>query len=195
MDVSSEQSLAREKILETAERLFYQQGYHATGINQIIDEAGVAKATFYSHFPSKEELCIAYLERVRDNEAALVQATLEKKRSAMARYLAPIEVLEPWLIETKFRGCPFLNIASEIPDQASRIRAVGAKFYADHQQLIENAIAELRASDTARYGHLDPSSVAQRYMTIFVGAIGLCEIFHRIDPLKDALRMVKALVD
>jgi AcrR family transcriptional regulator len=56
------ESQPRDRIIDTALRLFYEQGYLATGINQIIAESQVAKATFYSHFPSKENLCIAYLQ-------------------------------------------------------------------------------------------------------------------------------------
>ena len=52
----------RERIIETALNLFYNQGYLATGINQIISESNIAKATFYAHFPSKEALCITYLQ-------------------------------------------------------------------------------------------------------------------------------------
>ena len=55
-------SKVKQRIIETASDLFYQQGYNLTGINEVIKEAGVAKATLYHHFASKEELCLAYLE-------------------------------------------------------------------------------------------------------------------------------------
>src|SRR5699024_11982996 len=58
----TKQSNPKQRLLETASELFYRQGYNNTGINQGIDEAGVAKASLYQHFGSKEELCIAYLE-------------------------------------------------------------------------------------------------------------------------------------
>ena len=99
----------RERILDKAEELFYQQGYQATGINQIIDESGVAKATFYSHFPSKDDLCVEYLERIAEKEVDLVQSTLKKRKTPLSRYMTVIEVLEPWLIDTDFRGCPFFK--------------------------------------------------------------------------------------
>ncbi|MGL4609586.1 MAG: TetR/AcrR family transcriptional regulator, partial [Trueperaceae bacterium] len=59
----SVKSTAREQILETATRLFYQQGFRAVGIDTIIAESGVAKMTLYKHFPSKDDLIVAYLER------------------------------------------------------------------------------------------------------------------------------------
>ena len=55
-------SQTREKIIQTASDLFYRKGYNLTGINEIIAEAGIAKATLYSHFASKEEVCVAYLQ-------------------------------------------------------------------------------------------------------------------------------------
>jgi len=61
-----------ERILDVASDLFYRQGYRATGINEVIKESGVAKATFYNHFPTKDDLCYAYLEGVRVREKAYV---------------------------------------------------------------------------------------------------------------------------
>ncbi|MGB5338112.1 MAG: TetR/AcrR family transcriptional regulator, partial [Gammaproteobacteria bacterium] len=59
---------ARARILETASDLFAAQGYRATGVNEVIEKSGVAKATFYNHFPSKDELCLAYLKTRNDFE-------------------------------------------------------------------------------------------------------------------------------
>ena len=62
MDTVIKQQTPKERILKTVDRLFYEQGYLATGINQIIAEAKVAKASFYQHFPSKEALVLEYIE-------------------------------------------------------------------------------------------------------------------------------------
>lgn len=185
----------RERILRTAEKLFYQQGYQATGINQIIDESGVAKATFYSHFPAKDDLCLAYLQGMRNQEEKLVRAEMSKRKTALARYMAPIEILEPWLKETHFRGCAFLNMASEIPQQNSPLRKVGADFYKEHSELVKEAVEDLKNAEPKKYGRLNPRTVAQQYMVIFVGVIGLCEVFQDLDPLKDGVRMVAKLLE
>ena len=57
------ESTVKDRILDTASRLFYDQGYHVTGINQIIEEAEIARASLYNHFPSKTDLLLAYLDR------------------------------------------------------------------------------------------------------------------------------------
>lgn len=195
MDRIGSTDAPRERILKTAEKLFYQQGYQATGVNQIIDESGVAKATFYSHFPSKDDLCMAYLENMRAQEEQLVRSEMQKRRTAIARYLAPIEILESWLEETEYRGCAFLNMASEVPQGKNPLRRVGVGFYKGHTALVEEAVRDLKKADPKKYGGLNPSAVAQQYMVIFLGAIGLCQIFQSLDPLKDGIRMVKGLIE
>lgn len=185
----------RERILKTAEKLFYQQGYQSTGINQIIDESGVAKATFYSHFPAKEDLCLAYLEGMRKQEEQLVRTEMAKRKTALARYMVPIEVLEDWLKTTKFRGCAFLNLASEVPQGNSPLRKVGVAFYKGHMELVQEAVQGLKAADPRKYAGLNPRGIAQQYMVIFLGAIGLCEIFQDLEPLKDGIQMVRGLIE
>ncbi len=102
------------RILETASRLFYEQGYNATGINQIIAEAEVAKASFYHHFHSKEELCVAYLRKRHQDWFSWLWREIEQHESAQERLLSLFTFLEQWLPNCNFRGCAFLNIASEV---------------------------------------------------------------------------------
>src|SRR6185437_5228472 len=73
------ESAVKDRILDTASRLFYDQGYHVTGINQIIEEAGIARASLYNHFPSKTDLLLAYLDR-----------THAEWFGELERYLAPV---------------------------------------------------------------------------------------------------------
>ena len=185
---------ARQRILDKAEELFYGQGYQATGINQIIQESGVAKATFYSQFRSKDELCLSYVDAVSRRELAGLEAEIQKRVSPMAKYMAAIEVLEPWLVSTDFRGCAFLNMVPEVADFGNPIRQVGAAFYARYRELIESAVKGLMASQPDKYSSLKPAEVAQDYLTIFAGSIALCEIFHSIEPLRHGVRMVRKLV-
>ena len=100
---------AAERILEVATDLFYKQGYRATGINEVIKKSGVAKATFYSHFPTKDDLCKVYLKGLRDRELEFIDSYIAAASDPESRFLAVIESLEPWLIDTEFRGCAFIN--------------------------------------------------------------------------------------
>ena len=113
-------SPARRRLLDTATRLFYAEGIHAVGIDRIIAEAGVAKATFYNHFPSKEDLVVAYIEEQdrlgRTAIAALPKQLPRKMIAAIMGRISEAVVAGGW------RGCPFLNAAAEYPDPASPVR-------------------------------------------------------------------------
>ena len=95
----------RERIMTVASELFYKQGYRATGINEVIEKSGVAKATFYNHFPSKDDLVHAYLVGVVDSELGSLDNELRKTRGPLNRFLLAINWLQPWLESTQFRGC------------------------------------------------------------------------------------------
>jgi AcrR family transcriptional regulator len=127
------------RILETASRLFYEQGYHATGVNQIIAEAGVAKASFYHHFHSKEELCIAYLHKRHLDWFSWLRREVERYDSAQERLLGLFAFLEEWLPNSNFRGCAFLNIASEFPSPGNEIRLL----VANHKDALWDYIKQL----------------------------------------------------
>jgi AcrR family transcriptional regulator len=117
---------ARRRLLDTATRLFYERGVHAVGIDRIIAEAGIAKATFYNHFPSKDDLVVAYLEEIdrlgRAAVAALPKQPPRKMISAIMGRISEAVTAGGW------RGCPFLNAAAEYPDPASPVRqAINAR--------------------------------------------------------------------
>ncbi|MCZ0976031.1 TetR/AcrR family transcriptional regulator [Streptomyces albulus] len=109
----------RERLLDTAGRLFYTQGIHAVGVEQLVTEAGVTRATFYRHFAGKEGLVVAYLEArgagVEDAVAAILAA--HRGRDAL---LAIMDMIGDNLCRPGFRGCGFLNAAAEYPDPAHR---------------------------------------------------------------------------
>ena len=105
-------------------RLFSSQGYNSTGINQIISEASVAKASFYQHFKSKEDLCVEVLN-VRHqywfNELENFTATQKNDKS---KIIASFDFLIYMNQKENFRGCSFLNILSEIPTDNIKILSV-----------------------------------------------------------------------
>src|SRR5215472_13761005 len=124
-------SEARQRILETADRLFYQEGVRAVGIDRIIAEAGVAMMTLYNHFPSKDDLIVAVLQH-------RVQGVLEFFRSAMERHgkktKSPLRAffaaLKDFFESPGFRGCAFQNAAVELADAAHP----GTEFVRGHKQ-------------------------------------------------------------
>jgi AcrR family transcriptional regulator len=102
---------ARERILHTAHDLFYRDGIRATGIDRVIAEAGVAKATFYHHFPSKNDLICEFLEYRH-------RRWMDWFADALARHGGTIEALGPtlaeWFESDTYRGCAFINAVGEL---------------------------------------------------------------------------------
>jgi len=93
---SRTESEARLRILDTARDLFYRNGYRATGINEIIQKSGVAKATFYAHFPSKESLAYAYVESMNREELRVLEESMEKFSGPYEKLIGLVEFLIPW---------------------------------------------------------------------------------------------------
>ncbi|MFE2932024.1 TetR/AcrR family transcriptional regulator [Streptomyces sp. NPDC059221] len=109
-------SEARSRLLNTAGRVFYAEGIHAVGVDRIIAEAQVTRATFYRHFPSKETLIVAYLNEadraIRDQVDTAVAAGLPAAETIrrVSTYIAQ------GIRSPGFRGCAFLNAVAEYPD-------------------------------------------------------------------------------
>jgi AcrR family transcriptional regulator len=155
-------SAARERLLETASRIFYAEGINTVGVNRIVEEADVTLATFYRHFPSKQHLVLAYLQRVHDDyvsRAAAAEEAAEDPGDALRSIGANITAQ---LLEPGFRGCPFINAASEFEDpEGPVLRAVLAHrawFYG----LVRDAFA--------RAGHAEPDVAARHYVMLRDGA-------------------------
>lgn len=100
---------ARERILETAGKLFHQRGYSEVGINEIISEADTAKASFYQHYSSKEALCEAWLESVHVKSDNHLKGIVDGEGKATEKLSGYFDDLRSYLIQSEFRGCPYSN--------------------------------------------------------------------------------------
>jgi AcrR family transcriptional regulator len=111
----------RERILTTARGLFYSRGINATGIDLIVEEADIAKASLYHHFGSKEQLVTAYLADLRIQfEVALDQAISHRGLDIAI----PFDFLEAALENGEFFGCPFTNALTEMPESKAVVEQV-----------------------------------------------------------------------
>ena len=111
---------AREKILRTAVILFNRNGVHTTGIDKIIAEAGVAKMTFYKHFPSKMLLIEAYLENQEEMcFTNMAHFTVERSADPKEQVLGVFDFLEQWFKDPDFTGCAFARGLSDFGDDKS----------------------------------------------------------------------------
>ena len=125
------QSEARQRLLETADRLFYSGGIRNVGIDTIIAEAGIAKMTLYTHFPSKDDLIVAVLQYREAQVLEFFRSSMERhgkrSRNKLQTFFA---ALREWFELPGFRGCAFQNAAVELADPAHP----GTQFVRDHKQ-------------------------------------------------------------
>ena len=141
---------ARQRILETADRLFYEEGVRAVGIDRIIAEANVAKMTLYTHFPSKDDLILAALRHREECASEFFRSAMErhgqKTKSPLRAFFA---ALKEWFESPGFRGCAFQNAAIELadPDHAGTefVRAYKRRFGEFLRGLIEESIGDRAA--------------------------------------------------
>jgi AcrR family transcriptional regulator len=111
----------KERILETADRLFYLQGIRAIGVDTIAAEIGISKRTLYNHFPSKDALIRAYLER------RFVQPRASDK-PPVEQILGTFDALERRFSASDFRGCPFVNAVAELGAEDQSVRQIAIAF-------------------------------------------------------------------
>lgn len=115
-------SEARQRLLETAARIFYRDGIHAVGVDRVIAEAGVTRATFYRHFPGKEDLVLAYLELEDSRLRGFFEQVASTGLSGRDLVAAIIDGIADDVSLNHTRGCPFINASAEYPDAASPVR-------------------------------------------------------------------------
>lgn len=180
----------REKIMSAAARLFYEQGYNSTGINQVLEEAGVAKASLYTHFGSKDELGLAYLKEASREWFAAISKTVEKAGTPGERLLAAFDFLEQHLPRQTFRGCKFMNMLAEVDASGRALQ----QQVLEHKQQVRQLIAKLVAAALPEQARKQASLLSDTCYLLFEGAIIESKIHRDIWPVKAARKAVETLL-
>lgn len=184
---------SRDRIIQKANDLFYRQGYHQTGINQIIEESKVAKATFYSNFKSKEELGVEYL-RERDRiDTDATKDMIKGIEDPHQRYMSIINGILNYMKETEFRGCAFGNMAVEIIDPNNPMRKE-IKLHDDRFRSILKDVIQDLINSSPKYKHLDVDETVDAYHLIAEGAIVASKNYHDTWPIERAAVLIENLV-
>ena len=183
------QSQRREHLIDTAMALFSAHGFHATGIDRILAEAGVSKKTLYRHFRSKEELILAALKKYDGLFRNGFMRQVEAKASAPRdRLLAVFDVAGDWFEASNFYGCAFINAIGEYADPETPIRQVCKDFKALMRRYLEDLAAELPAAD--------PAALADELALLFEGAIVTAQVSQkRRAAARTAKTAAAALID
>jgi AcrR family transcriptional regulator len=176
----------RDRLLAVADHLFYDEGIHTVGIDRIIEQAGVAKATLYSGFGSKEGLILAYLHgrlvrRQRRTERAL--AEVDEPRD---RILVVFDVLDRFFKEPGFRGCAFMNaVAESPPDGAVEAAADEARGWT--RSLVLGLVRDA--------GARDPERLTGQLLQLYDGAMVAARMDRDLDAALTAKETAAAIVD
>jgi AcrR family transcriptional regulator len=154
----------RDLIVDVALKLFYRQGFNATGVDRIISEAGVSKKTLYSHFRTKDELILATLrkrdELFRNN---MMRETERRASDPREKLFAVFDFLTDWFHEKEFSGCMFINAAAEFADHANPNHVVSA----EHKRLVADYLSQQAKEAGAR----DPAALSHELNLLMEGAI------------------------
>jgi AcrR family transcriptional regulator len=153
---------ARERLLAAANELFYEEGVHTVGIDRVIERAGVAKASLYSTFGSKEELVCAYLEGRAALRRERIGKRLARHEDPRARVLSIFDLLGELAAESTFRGCAFVNASAEGPRGETKV----TRACADSRGWLRNLFTEL-ARDL---GATDPEDLGRQLVLLYDGA-------------------------
>ncbi len=177
----------RDRLLDTALRLFNQRGYHATGIDLIIAEGGVAKTTLYRHFETKEDLILAALERRDEEDRAAMRAFVEQNASdPVERLLITFDYLETSFNDKQFRGCIFVSAAGEHKDPTNPVFRAAEM----HKRLVLAYFEEL--AHAARFA--EPKRIAAEINLLHEGAFAVAQITRIAEPARQAKRMASQLL-
>ena len=160
---------ARERLLDTADRLFYEEGVHAVGIDRVLEQSGVAKGSLYYNFGGKDDLVRTYLQNRHAHWAARIDAQLAAAGPPTDKILAVFDALAGLFAQPGFRGCAFINAAAEAPDGS--VEALAAK---DFRSWLHGLFAAL----VAEAGYRDTDKLTAQLVVLYDGANISAQLDH-----------------
>jgi AcrR family transcriptional regulator len=176
---------ARERLLAAANELFYEEGIHTVGIDRVIERAGVAKASLYSTFGSKDELVQAYLAERAEIRRERIAARVEKETEPRAKLLAIFDELCALVERPNFRGCAFINASAEGPRESSvtRVCTFHRKWLRDLMMMLAREM-----------GAEDPTFLASQLHLVYDGALVAASMDHDLGAAARARETAEILI-
>jgi AcrR family transcriptional regulator len=180
------ESPARKRILDTAARLFYRDGYRAVGVDTIIAESGVAKMTLYRHFSSKDDLIAAYLGLVNDQLLAWMEGLAAPHRDPRAALEAIFVGVAELASSPECLGCAFVGAAAEFPG----LEHPGHRAALAHKQQVVDRFHELAEGA----GAPDPQGLAEQLLLVMDGAWSASRVFGPGNHGRRAAEAARSLI-
>jgi len=180
----------RDRLLQTAAELFYRHGIHSVGIDRIIEESGVAKMTFYRHFPSKARLIAEYLAQKEQNWQRLIgQFTGDGAKTPVAKLLAIFDALELAIKNPGFCGCPFIKALAEFGPERNEpeVRARIAAHFTEMEKVVRPLLKQARPKDRKK--------LLQPLMSLITGTIVVAQATGHSDVASRNKAVARSLLE
>lgn len=177
---------ARDRLLASADELFYEEGVQAVGIDRIIEHAGVAKASLYKSFGSKDELIRAYLEGRHERRRETILRQLATVESPREKLLAIFDHLAVTFQEPGFRGCAFANASAEARPGSAAEQTAG-----NYRVWVRSVFVDL----ATQAGAPEPAKLARQLHLLYGGASLSARMDHDLSAAAAAREVAEVLVD
>jgi AcrR family transcriptional regulator len=177
---------ARDRLLAAADHLFYEEGVQTVGIDRIIEQAGVAKASLYKAFGSKDELIRAYLEGRHERRRATILAKLATIDDPREKLLGVFDLLGETFLAPGFHGCAFMNASVEARPESAAIQAAD-----NYRAWVRSLFVDLAKAAGAR----DPAKLANQLHLLYGGATISARMDHDPSAAAVAREVAAVLVD
>ena len=177
----------KDKVFQTASRLFYQNGYRAIGVDTLAAESGIGKMTLYRHYPSKDDLIVAYLKDSDEIFWRNFEKITKDASTPREKLLAFFEGLQDYVTTPACYGCPFLNVATEYPETN----------YPGHQVAIQHKQSVLvRFRQLAKEaGVRKPAMLADQLFLLMDGAYMTSRMFGAKNPAAHLAEAARILIN
>jgi AcrR family transcriptional regulator len=177
----------KDKVFQTAARMFYQHGYRAIGVDTLAAESGIGKMTLYRHYPTKDDLIVAYLRDSNDLFWRNFDQITEKAPNAREKLLAFFKALQDYVQSPACYGCPFLNVATEYPETDYP----GHQVALEHKQSVRARFRQLAKEAGAR----KPDVLADQLFLLMDGAYMASRMFGKKNPASHLTAAAQVLID
>jgi AcrR family transcriptional regulator len=183
-------SLIRQHIIETASSLFYRNGYNSTGINEIISVSGIAKATLYNHFRSKENICIEYLKYKNGIFLSEIEEYSVSQPKGKLQLIALFDYLQKCFIQEDFNGCWCIKTVSEIPKDNKNVR----NEIQTQKKLFIQLISDLVTQNKIAKNEKEIISLSRRIYLLYESAVSESHLHLEDWPIKESKLLCSQMI-
>lgn len=181
----------KQNIIETASFLFYKNGYNLTGINEIISKSGIAKATLYNHFKSKEDICLSYLQFKNNSFLNDIELYCKSQVKGKSQVLAIFDFLQVFFKDKDFNGCWCIKTVSEIPKDNERIRTE----IQNQKNLFIQLISKLIVSNLESLKSTEIESLSKQIYLLYESAVSESHLHQTDWPIKETKKICSLIIN